>query len=141
MAAPRKSSTSAAAAASAATAPNIHAVLGSDEGKVKEMALRLVQKYTLPGSDDFGNDTIEGTAENAEHAGSICNNVIQALQTLPFFGGGKVVWLKNANFLGDSQTGKAQAAVTGFENILDVLEQQLPPDIYFILSASSIDKR
>ncbi len=142
MAAPRKSSAaSSSAAASAGTAPNIHAVLGSDEGKVKEVALRLVQKYSAPGSDDFGNDVIEGTAENAEHAGNICNAVIQALQTLPFFGGGKVVWLKNANFLGDSQTGKAQAAVTGFENILDVLEQNLPTDIYFILSASSIDKR
>ena len=140
MAAPRKSS-SPSSSSSAEAAPNIHAVLGSDEGRVKEVALKLVQKFTIPGSDDFGNDVIEGTAENAEHAGSICNNVIQALQTLPFFGGGKVVWLKNANFLGDSQTGKAQAAVTGFENILDVLEQNLPQDIYFILSATSIDKR
>ena len=136
MAAPRKSSS-----AASDVAPNIHAVLGSDEGKVKEVALKLVQKYSTPGNDDFGNDVIDGTAENAEHAGNICNTVMQALQTLPFFGGGKVVWLKNANFLGDSVTGKAQASVTGFENILDVLEQNLPADVHFVLSASSIDKR
>ena len=139
MAAPRKSASPSSASSSDA-APNIHAVLGSDEGRVKEVALKLVQKFTTPGNEDFGNDVIEGTAENAEHAGNICNNVIQALQTLPFFGG-KVVWLKNANFLGDSVTGKAQASVTGFENILDVLEQNLPPAIYFVLSATSIDKR
>ena len=140
MAAARKSASSASASASSA-APNIHAVTGSDEGKVKEVALRLVQQFTQPGSDDFGNDIIDGTAENSEHAGNICNNVIQALQTLPFFGGGKVVWLKNANFLGDSVVGKAQASVTGFENILDVLEQNLPKDIYFVLSTTAIDKR
>ena len=141
MAAPRKSASPSASASSAGTAPNIHAVLGTDEGKVKEVALRLVQQFTVPGSDDFGNDVIEGTAENSEHAGTICNNVIQALQTLPFFGGGKVVWLKNANFLGDTVVGKAQASVTGFENILDVLEGNLPNDIYFVLSTSSVDKR
>ncbi len=140
MAAPRKSSSNA-SAASADAAPNLHAVLGSDEGRVKEVALKLVQKFTTPGADDFGNDVIDGTAENSEHAGNICANVIQALQTLPFFGGGKVVWLKNANFLGDTVVGKAQASVTGFENILDVIEQGVPPDVYFVLSASQIDKR
>ena len=101
---------------------NIHVIIGSDEAKVKEVALKLVQQLTPPDAGDFSNDIIEGTADNAEGAGQICNNVIQALQTMPFFGGAKVVWLKNANFLGDSVTGRAQAAVTGFENILDVIE-------------------
>ncbi len=122
-------------------ATNIHAILGTDEMRVKEVALKLVQKFTPPDAGDFANDIIEGTADNAEHAGQICNNVIQALQTMPFFGGAKVVWLKNANFLGDSVTGRAQAAVTGFENILDVLEGGIGDDVKFVLSATSIDKR
>lgn len=108
---------------------------------MKEAALKLVQKFTAPGAGDFGNDVIDGTAENAEHAGQICAEVIQALQTLPFFGGAKVVWLKNANFLGDTVTGRAQAAVEGFENILDVLESGIGSDVKFVLSATGIDKR
>lgn len=138
MASPRKSSAS--STASQGSAPNVHAVIGSDEGRVKEEAMKLVQKFTTPGNEDFGNDIIDGSAENAEHAGQICSNVCQALQTLPFFGG-KVVWLKAANFLTDSQTGKAEAAVQGFENIIDVLEQGLPREVHFILSATGIDKR
>ncbi len=139
MAAPRKSAS--ASGSSSGSAKNVHAVIGSDDARVKEAALKLVQKYTTPGSDDFGNDVIEGTADNSEHAGRICSQTIQALQQMPFFGGGKVVWLKAANFLGDNQVGKAEASVTGFENLLDILEQGLPPDIHFVLSTNSIDKR
>ncbi len=126
---------------SSAAAGNVFAFIGSDEARVKEAALQLVRKLTPPDAGDFGNDVIEGNADNAEHAGRICADVIQALQTLPFFGGGKVVWLKNASFLGDSGTGRANASVEGFENILSVIEAGLGPDVKFVLSASAIDKR
>ncbi|SKA77294.1 DNA polymerase III, delta subunit [Prosthecobacter debontii] len=119
----------------------IHVILGTDDARVKEAAMKTVQRLTPPGADEFANEIIEGNADNAEHAGQICSNVILALQTMPFFGGAKVVWLKGANFLGDTQTGKAQAAVQGFENLLDVLEGGLGPDVKFVLSANSIDKR
>jgi len=123
------------------TTGQVHVVLGTDDARVKEAAMQIVQRITPPDAGDFANETIEGNADNAEHAGQICSNVIQALQTMPFFGGAKIVWLKGANFLGDTQTGKAQAAVQGFENILDVIEAGLGPDVKFVLSANVIDKR
>ena len=124
-----------------ATSSQVHVVMGTDDARVKESAMRIVQKITPPDAGDFANEVIEGQADNAEHAGQICANVIQALQTMPFFGGAKIVWLKGANFLGDSQTGKSQAAVQGFENIIDVLEAGLGPEVQFVLSANVIDKR
>lgn len=125
----------------AATASQVHVVLGTDDARVKETAMLIMQRLTPPDAGDFANEIIEGNADNAEHAGQICSNVIQALQTMPFFGGAKIVWLRAANFLGDTQTGKAQAAVQGFENILDVIDAGLGPDVRFILSANVIDKR
>ena len=101
----------------------------------------LVRKLTPPDAGDFANDVIDGNAENADHAGRICADVIQALQTLPFFGGGKVVWLKNATFLGDTVTGRANASVEGFENILSVVEAGLGSGVSLVISATSIDKR
>ncbi len=138
MAFARKSSSS---GTSSGSMSNVHVILGTDDAKVKEAAMKVVQKFTSPDSGDFGNDVIDGTAENSEHAGQICNNIIQALQTIPFFGGGKVVWLKGANFLGDTVVGRAEASVTGFENILDVLEQGLPLEVHCGLSTGGIDKR
>lgn len=124
-----------------ASPSQVHAILGTDDARVKEMAMKTVQRLSPPGADEFANEIVEGNADNAEHAGQICSNVIMALQTMPFFGGAKIVWLKGANFLGDNQTGKSQAAVQGFENILDVIESGLGPDVSFVLSANSIDKR
>ncbi len=129
------------AAKKAAATGHVFAFIGSDEARVKEAALQLVRKLTPPDAGDFGNDIIEGAADNADHARRICADVIQALQTLPFFGGSKIVWLKNATFLGDSVTGRANASVEGFENILSVIEAGLGPDVKFVLSASAIDKR
>ena len=83
-------------------ASNVFAVVGSDDGKVKDAALRLSQKLAPPDAGDFGMEIIDGIAENSEHAGRICADAIQALQTLPFFGGEKLVWLKSCNFAADS---------------------------------------
>jgi DNA polymerase III subunit delta len=124
-----------------ASSSQVHVVLGSDDARVKEAAMQIVRRLTPPDAGEFANEIIEGNADNAEHAGQICARTIEALQTMPFFGGAKIVWLRAANFLGDSQTGRAQASVQGFENLLDVLEAGLGSDVKFVLSANSIDKR
>jgi DNA polymerase-3 subunit delta len=120
---------------------NFIAVLGTDEALMKEAAIRLSRELSPPDAGDFGVDVIEGIAESAEHCGQIVRRTLDALQTLPFFGGGKLVWLKNVNFLADSQVGKTNAASEGMEYILDYVEQQLPPEVKFLLSASAVDKR
>jgi DNA polymerase-3 subunit delta len=133
MPAPRK--------AAAAAASNFTAVLGTDEARMKETALKLSHELSPPDAGDFGVEVIEGIAESAEHCAQLVRRTLDALQTLPFFGGGKLVWLKNANFLADNQVGKTNAAIEGIEAILDYVEKQLPPEVKFLLSASLIDKR
>ncbi|MCB1229437.1 MAG: DNA polymerase III subunit delta [Verrucomicrobiae bacterium] len=119
---------------------NIHAVLGNDEGRVKEVAMALARELAPP-DDEFGLETVSGQADNSDHASQIIGETLQALQTLPFFGGGKVVWLQGANFFGDSVTGRSQTTLSAVEGLQEMLEAGLPPDVTFILSASEIDKR
>ncbi len=118
----------------------IFAFFGSDEGQVKEAALLLSQKIA-PKDDEFGLEIVNGSSDNSDHASRIIGETIQAIQTLPFFGGDKVVWLQGANFFGDSVTGKAQATLSGVEALTDLLEAGLPPDVKLIISASEVDKR
>jgi DNA polymerase-3 subunit delta len=120
---------------------NIYAVVGSDEGEVKRAATELAQKLTPPDAGDFGLETIDGVAENADQAAARIRSAIEALQTLPFFGSSKVVWLKNANFLGDNQLGRAASVQSALEELSELIENGLGADVIFLVSASEVDKR
>ena len=124
-----------------AAAANIYAVVGSDEAEVKRAAAELAEKLTPPDAGDFGLETIDGVAENAEHASARIRSAIEALQTLPFFGSSKVVWLKNVNFLGDSQIGRAASVQSALEELSELIENGLGSDVILLVSATEVDKR
>lgn len=127
------------AAAKSKTTAAIHAVVGSDEGGVKAAARELAAKLS-PGGD-FGTEIIDGGASNSEEAADRVDSTIQALLTFPFFGGAKLVWLKNATFLGDDPTGRSEAVLTALERLVATLQSGLPDGTVFLLSAAPIDKR
>ncbi|MEM1085895.1 MAG: DNA polymerase III subunit delta [Verrucomicrobiota bacterium] len=117
------------------------AIVGTDEGRVKEEALRMHRELTGGTDDGFTHETIDGTADNSEGAFQICTNVVEALNTLPFFGGEKVVWLKSASFLVDDITGRSDRTLSGVETLKDCLAAGLGQGVTFLLSATGIDKR
>jgi DNA polymerase-3 subunit delta len=119
---------------------NIHAFFGNDEARVKEAALRLSQKVA-PKDDEFGLEIVNGAADNADHAVRIVGSTVEAIQTLPFFGGEKVVWLQGANFFSDNQTGKAESTLRAVESLTELLEAGIPPEVQLIISATEVDKR
>lgn len=115
--------------------------VGSDEARLKEAALEKFRQLVPPEEADFGAEVVDGAADNADAAVTAIRSAIGALQTLPFFGGNKVVWLKGATCFADSQTGKAQSVLDAAEALADILEEGLPEGVVFLLSAPAIDKR
>ena len=122
-------------------AGNFFAVVGSDEGLVREKALLLYNQLTNGVDDGFTHETIDGIADNSESAFEICSTTIQALLTIPMFGGDKVVWLRNANFLADNVTGRSQRTEAGVESLRATLEKGIPDGVKFLLTAQGVDKR
>src|SRR5437762_3794695 len=120
---------------------NIHAVVGSDEAEVKRVAAELAGNLTPTGAGEFGLDVIDGAADNAEQAATRIRSTIEALQTLPFFGSTKVVWLKNPNFLGDTPMGRTASVQSALEELSDLIENGLGSDVIFLISATEVDKR
>src|SRR6266508_3348943 len=123
------------------TTANIYAVVGADEAEVKRVAAELAEKLTPPEAGDFGLEIIDGVAENADQAAGRIRSAIEALQTLPFFGSSKVVWLKSANFLGDTQISRAASVQSALEELSDLIENGLGSDVTFLISATEVDKR
>ena len=123
------------------TAP-VYAVVGSDESAVKSAAAELAATLAPADASDFGVEVIDGCADNADQAAARIRSAIEALQTLPFFGGGKLVWLKNANFLGDSKLGGATSVQDALGELSALLQGDLGGgEVKFLLSAPEVDKR
>src|SRR5436309_12826743 len=120
---------------------NIHAVVGSDEAEVKRVATELATNLTPSGAGDFGLEIIDGAADNTEQAAARIRSTIEALQTLPFFGSIKVVWLKNANFLGDDQKARSTPVQTALEELSALIEHGFGSEVTFLISAIDVDKR
>jgi DNA polymerase-3 subunit delta len=120
---------------------NFHAIVGTDEGLVREKALLLHNQLTGGVDDGFTHETIDGIADNSESAHEICSTTVQALLTIPMFGGDKVVWLRNANFLADTVTGRSQRTEAGIDSLKAALEKGIPDGVKFLLTAQGVDKR
>lgn len=114
---------------------------GSDEAAVKRKATDLAQRLASAEAGEFGIETIDGASDNVEGAASAIRSTIAALETLPFFGGEKLVWLKSANFLTDDSRGKSASVLESLDDLAELLRRGLPEGVTFLISAIAPDKR
>jgi DNA polymerase III subunit delta len=125
----------------AAAPAKIYAIVGSDDLEVKHTAAELAEKLKPAAAGEFGLETIDGAADNADQAASRIRSTIEALRTLPFFGGEKLVWLKNANFLGDDQKARSATVQAALEELSETIDAGVGSEITFLISAIDVDKR
>src|SRR5436853_2133448 len=119
----------------------VFAVIGSDESEVKRTAAAVAEQLAPPGLGEFGTEIIDGCADNVDQAVARIRAAVEALQTLPFMGGSKLVWLKNANCLGDSTIGRASSVQAALEQLCDLISSDVPKGVTFMISATEVDKR
>jgi DNA polymerase III subunit delta len=124
-----------------AESAKIYAVVGSDEAEVKRVAAELASNLTPPAAGDFGLEIIDGAVDNAEQAAARIRSTIEALQTLAFFGGAKLVWLKSANFLGDDPKARSTAVQSALEELSELIDGGFSPGVTLLISAIEVDKR
>src|SRR5215470_5989328 len=122
-------------------AANIYAIVGSDEAEVKYAATELAHKLVPADAADFGLEVIDGIADNADQAAARIHSTIEALQTLPFFGSTKIVWLKNANFLGDDPKARSAAVQYALEELSTLIDSGFGSEVTLLISATEVDKR
>ena len=113
---------------------------GGDEGANAAAAAAKYAELTQ-GDDGWGNEVIDGAAATVDEAVQVIDRVISGLQMINMFGGRKVIWLKGANFMGDTPSGaRSETVVAALESLVDSLES-LPSETFFVLSATEMDKR
>jgi len=127
--------------ASTAGKPTVALVLicGEDDFAVKQRARQLYTEWTneIGGLD---HEIIDAAVAHSGEALKALARLREALQTLPFFGSGKVVWLKDCNFLADERA--ASAAVSeALGSLAQDLKELTWKDLRLLVTAGKVDKR
>lgn len=118
----------------------VHFITGSDEAGVKKAATELAAQLA-PSDDPFGIETIDGAVGTVDEAVDKIQSAEEALLTIPFFGGGKLVWLKSATFFADSVMGRSESVTSALERLIQVLSTSLGDGVVCLISAPEADKR
>jgi DNA polymerase-3 subunit delta len=87
------------------------------------------------------HETIDGGVANSGEALRVLGRLREGLQTLPFFGSAKVVWLKDCNFLGDERAASAQAVTESLAELAQELKDFAWDNVRLLISAGKVDKR
>ena len=115
-------------------------ICGDEDFAVKQRARQLNDKWCaeVGGMD---HETIDAAVGNSGEALKALGKLREALQTLPFFGGGKVVWFKDCNFLDDDRTAKAKDVAEGLAELAAELKTFRWDGVRLLVSAGKVDKR
>ncbi|MFO1513201.1 MAG: DNA polymerase III subunit delta [Verrucomicrobiota bacterium] len=115
-------------------------VCGEDDFAAKQRAKQIYQQWcdALGGMD---HEIIEATVNNSGEALKALGKLREALQTLPFFGGGKAIWLRDCNFLGDERTAQTSDVTESLAELAQELKEFPWQDVRLLVSAGKVDKR
>jgi DNA polymerase III subunit delta len=117
-------------------------VCGADEFLVQRTGQQRFDALAAEtGADEFSREIISGFAGNVGEVESAVNRFREAVQTVPMFGGQRVVWLKDVNFLADSVTGRAEGTLRLVEDLQALLEKINPADVAALITAAPVDRR
>lgn len=139
MAATKTSKPAPATAAGASPKP-VALICGDDDFAVKQRARALFQQWSeeLGGMD---HETIDARAGTVDEALTALARLREALNTLPFFGGAKVVWLKDCSFLGDDRTASSGTVTEALAELAEELKAFNWQGVRLLISAGKADKR
>jgi DNA polymerase-3 subunit delta len=115
-------------------------VCGDDDFAVKKRASELFQAWSkeLGGMD---HEIIDAAVTNSGDALNAIAKLREALQTLPFFGSAKVVWLRDCTFLGEERAASAQAVTETLAELAGELKNFKWQGVRLLISAGKVDRR
>jgi len=115
-------------------------VCGEDDFAAKQRAKQVYQQWceSLGGMD---HEIIEATVNNSSEALKALGKLREALQTLPFFGGGKAIWLRDCNFLGDERAAQTSDVTETLAELAQELKAFPWQSVRLLVSAGKVDKR
>jgi len=122
-------------------AKNFTFVCGQDDFLVGRVGKARFAALAAEVVDEFSRETINGFAANVGEVESAVNRFRDAVQTVSMFGGKRVVWFKDVNFLADTVTGRAESTLKLVQDWQELLATINPAETSVLITASPVDRR
>jgi DNA polymerase-3 subunit delta len=116
-------------------------ICGQDDYLVGRLGKARFADLTATITDEFAREVLNGFAGNVSEVEAAVNRFRESVQTIPMFGGQRVLWLKDVNFLADSVTGRAESTLAVVADLQQILEHLNPDETAVVITASPIDRR
>lgn len=124
-----------------ASAKKFTFVGGSDDFLVGRMGKERFDALAAEITDEFAREIINGFAANVGEVETAVNRFRESVQTVSMFGGRRLVWFKDVNFLADSVTGRAESTLKLLEDLQQLLDALNPDETAVLITAAPVDKR
>jgi DNA polymerase III subunit delta len=116
-------------------------ICGPDDFLANRLGQERYDALAAEAADEFSRDVLNGCANNVSEVEAAVNRLREAVQTLPLFGGRRVVWMKDVNFLADSVTGRAEGTLKQVEELQALLGGVNPDEVAVVITAAPVDRR
>jgi len=119
----------------------VYLIFGDDEFLAAAKAKQTVDALVAPEDRAFGLETIDGNADTVDAAVAIVSRCIESLQTPGLLGGRKVVWLRDADFLAETVTGKSERVRDAMTELAGMIKSGLLAGQTLLVSALKVSKK
>ena len=115
-------------------------IAGKDEFLVEEDALKFYRDAIKKAGADADSQIISAQITRVDDALQIEREFSEAVATLSMFGGKKVIWLRNLNWLSSAKHSESAAVKESLAHMLDLIAKSNDM-VSIIISASPVDGR
>ena len=117
----------------------LHAIVGDDDFLVRQKAKEVFDSLLEHYPDDLSREIVDGRADRVDDVERILKETRSAVQTLSLFGGGKLVWLNEVNFLNQTRVGASEGTKDALETAKETLGS-IGEDNQVILSSCPVHR-
>lgn len=119
----------------------VYLISGDDEFLVAQKAKQVIEELVPPEERTLGLEVVEGRSDSVSDAVAAVGRCREAVMTMGFFGGRKVTWFRDVNFLSDNVVGRSESVKESVGDLAALIKEGLPEGQILIVSAVKADKR
>ncbi|MDP2989861.1 MAG: hypothetical protein Q8O57_04785 [Kiritimatiellota bacterium] len=116
-------------------------IIGEDEFSATAAARERIDRFIPPADQTLGLEIIDGQADIIDQALTCLRRCLEAIRTIGFLGGRKVVWLRGVNFLSNPIVGHNKEVQETLQILADTMAGGIPEGHLLIITALKVDAR